>query len=262
MSKPIKILFIADIVGNPGFLIFEKLFPSLKKKYGADFCIANGENLTEGKGVNDKDVNKLFLLGIDIITSGNHVWDTFKSVKVLNTDKRVLRPLNYPRGNPGVGSAIIENNNGLKLGVLNLQGRTFMPPLDNPFFLAIDEIKKLKHSTPLIFVDFHAEATAEKIAMGWHLDGKVCAVIGTHTHVQTADERVLPNGTAYITDAGMTGPYDSVIGMKKEVALHRFLYSTNRKYELASENLRLCGVLITVNSESNKAESIERINLP
>ena len=262
MSKKVKILFIADIVGNPGFQIFEKLFPSLKKKYSPDFCIANGENLTEGRGVTDQDVGKLFLTGIDIITSGNHIWDTFKSVKVLKNDSRVLRPANYPKGNAGKGSSIITAKNEIKLGVLNLQGRTFMQAIDNPFQVALDEIRTLKQSTPLIFVDFHAEATSEKIAMGLYLDGKVSAVVGTHTHVQTADERILPKGTACITDAGMTGPYDSVIGMKKDVALHRFLYSTNRKYELASENLRLCGVCITIDLETNKAESIERINLP
>ncbi len=262
MPKKVKILFIADIVGNPGFQIFEKLFPLLQRKYSPDFCIANGENLTEGKGVTDQDVSKLFLMGIDIITSGNHVWDTFKSVKVLKNDTRVLRPANYPKGNPGIGSSVISGKNEIKLGVLNLQGRTFMQAIDNPFQVALEEIRKLKQSTPLIFVDFHAEATAEKIAMGWHLDGRVSAVVGTHTNVQTADERILPKGTACITDAGMTGPYDSVIGMKKEVALHRFIYSTNRKYELASANLRLCGVSIIIDMEANKAESIERINLP
>jgi metallophosphoesterase (TIGR00282 family) len=207
-------------------------------------------------------VSKLLLMGIDLITSGNHIWDTFKSVKVLKTDNRVLRPANYPRGNPGVGSGIVTNKNGLNLGVLNLQGRIFMTPTDNPFAVGLEEIRKLKKNAQIVFVDFHAEATAEKIAMGWHLDGKVSAVVGTHTHVQTADERILTKGTAYLTDAGMTGAVDSVIGMSKAVALHRFVYSTNMKYEIASENLRFCGVAISVDPETGKALAIERINLP
>ena len=262
MSNTATILFIADIVGGPGVQIVEKMLPSLRKKYCVDFCLANGENLHEGKGVSEKDVSKLLLMGIDLITSGNHIWDTFKSVKVLKTDNRVLRPANYPRGNPGVGSGIVTNKNGLNLGVLNLQGRIFMTPTDNPFAVGLEEIRKLKKNSQIVFVDFHAEATAEKIAMGWHLDGKVSAVVGTHTHVQTADDRILTKGTAYITDAGMTGAVDSVIGMSKAVALHRFVYSTNMKYEVARDNLRFCGVVISVDPETGKALSIERINLP
>ena len=262
MSSPATILFVADIVGEPGMQIVEKMLPSLRDKHSVDFCLANGENLHEGKGVSEKDVSKLLLMGFDLITSGNHIWDTFRSVNVLKDDTRVLRPANYPKGNPGAGSGIITNKNGLSLGVLNLQGRIFMAPTDNPFAIALEEIKKLRKETPLVFVDFHAEATAEKIAMGWHLDGKVSAVIGTHTHVQTADDRILTKGTAYLTDAGMTGAIDSVIGMRKEVALHRFLYSTNKKYELARENLRFCGVVVRVDPDTGNAIAIERINLP
>jgi metallophosphoesterase (TIGR00282 family) len=262
MPDQTNILFIADIVGEPGLQITEKLLPGLLKKYNIDFCIANGENVTEGKGISDRELARLLTMNIDIVTSGNHIWDTFKSVNVLKKDRRVLRPANYPKGNPGIGYTILENKKGNKLGIINLQGRTFLPPIDSPFTIALDLIQQIRRQTPLILVDFHAEATAEKMTMGWYLDGKVSAVIGTHTHVQTADERILPNGTAFITDAGMTGAMDSVIGMKKEVAFHRFLYSTSQKYELATENLHFCGLIVTVNNETGKAERIERINLP
>ncbi|HDL17905.1 MAG TPA: TIGR00282 family metallophosphoesterase [Bacteroidetes bacterium] len=257
-----NLLFIADIVGEPGLQITEKLLPGLMKKYNVDFCIVNGENVTEGKGINDQDLATLINLRVDVITSGNHIWDTFKSVNTLKKDNRILRPANYPKGNPGIGHKVIENSKGIKLGVLNLQGRIFMTPIDNPFAVALEKIQILKKQTNLIFIDFHAEATAEKITMGWYLDGKVSAVVGTHTHVQTADERIFPQGTAFITDAGMTGAIDSVIGMKKEVALHRFMYSTNQKYQVAKENLHFCGVVITIDNETGKSVSIERINLP
>lgn len=262
MPEKINILFIADIVGEPGMQITEKLLPSLLKKYNIDFCIANGENVTDGKGLCDKDLSRLINMDIDILTSGNHIWDTFKSVNILKQDRRVLRPANYPKGNPGFGSNIIENKKGIKLGVINIQGRTFMAPIDNPFNIVMENIHQIRQQTQLIFVDFHAEASAEKVAMGWHLDGKVGAVVGTHTHIQTADERILPKGTAYITDAGMTGAMDSVIGMKKEVALHRFIYLTNQKYEVARENLRFCGLAITLDVDTGKALKITRINLP
>ena len=262
MVENINILFVADIVGEPGMQISEKLMPNLFKKYKIDFCVVNGENVTEGKGLSDKDLGRLLSMNVDIITSGNHIWDTFKSVNTLRKDKRVLRPANYPSGNPGIGSTIIENKKGQKLGIINIQGRTFMAPIDNPFTVVNEKIKYILRQTPNIIVDFHAEATAEKVAMGWYLDGKASAVIGTHTHIQTADERILPKQTAYITDAGMTGAMDSVIGMKKEVALHRFLYSTNQKYELARENLRFCGLHIELEKDTGKALKIERINLP
>lgn len=262
MPKSLNILFVADIVGEPGMQILQGMLKSVKQKYNIDFCVANGENVCEGRGVSDKDLSGLLTAGVDLVTSGNHIWDTFKSVRVLREDTRILRPANYPSGNPGVGSGIIRNKDGAALGVINIQGRIFMMPIDNPFSIVHREIDKIRKETPLILVDFHAEATAEKIAMGWHLDGKVGVVIGTHTHVQTADERLLPKGTAYITDAGMTGSIDSVIGMSTDVALHRFLYSTNRKYELARENLRFCGVFVALDSDSGKARKIERINLP
>ena len=262
MPKIINILFIADIVGQPGITITEKLLRSLKEKHHVEFCIANGENAHRGKGISDKIARHLMFLEIDIITSGNHIWDGKDSTSVLNNHRYLLRPLNYPVNNPGRGSIVWTAADQIKIGVVNLQGRTFMSPLDDPFTVGLREIQRIGEETKIIIVDFHAEATAEKMALGWYLDGKVSAVIGTHTHVQTADERILPNGTAYITDVGMTGAFDSVIGMKKEIAIHRFLYQTPRKYEIAGDNLHLCGAVISVNRETGKAVGIERIKIP
>jgi len=262
MSKIIHILFVADIVGQPGITITEKLLPSLKQKYHIEFCIANGENASGGKGISDKIVRHLKSLGVDVITSGNHIWDRKDSSQVLNNHRYLLRPLNYPASTPGYGSIVFVTANQTKIGVVNLQGRTFMQPLDNPFTVGLREIQRINKDTKISIVDFHAEASAEKATLGWYLDGKVSAVIGTHTHVQTADERILPNGTAYITDVGMTGPFDSVIGMKKEIAIHRFLHQTPQKYEIAKDNLHLCAVVISVEQETGKAVDIERIIIP
>ena len=262
MPKIINILFIADIVGQPGITITEKLLRPLKEKHHIEFCIANGENAYRGKGISDKIARHLMFLEIDIITSGNHIWDGKDSTSVLNNHQYLLRPLNYPVNNPGRGSIVWTAADQIKIGVVNLQGRTFMSPLDDPFTVGLREIQRIGEETKIIIVDFHAEATAEKMALGWYLDGKVSAVIGTHTHVQTADERILPNGTAYITDVGMTGAFDSVIGMKKEIAIHRFLYQTPRKYEIAGDNLHLCGAVISVDRETGKAVGIERIMIP
>ncbi len=261
-TKEVNILFIADIVGKPGLEITSKLLPGLKEKYKIDFCIANGENGCEGKGLTVKLARTYFALGIDAITSGNHIWDNHDIYDSLDKDHRILRPANYPKGNIGKGSTIIENEQGLKLGVLNLQGRTFMFSIECPFATALEEIRKLRKQTKLIFVDFHAEASAEKIALGWYLDGKVSAVVGTHTHVPTADECLLEHGTAYLTDAGMTGPFDSVIGLRKDLAIKRFLLQSPVRYKPATGNLRFCSVLVTADSETGKASSIQRIMLP
>ena len=261
-SKKVKILFIADIVGKPGLEITTKLLPGLKQKHKVDFCIANGENGCEGKGLTAKIARNYFGIGIDVITSGNHIWDNWDIYDSLDSDSRILRPANYPEGNIGKGSTVFQNENGLKIGVLNLQGRTFMFQIDCPFRKALDEIRELQKQTNLIFVDFHAEASAEKIALGWYLDGKATAVVGTHTHVPTADERLLENGTAYLTDAGMTGPFDSVIGLKKELAIKRFIHQTPVRYKPAQHNLRFCSVLITADLKTGKATAIERIMLP
>lgn len=261
-AREIKVLFIADIVGKPGLEITTKLLPGIKEKYKIDLCIANGENGCEGKGLTAKLARIYYSLGIDVITSGNHIWDNRDIYDSLNTDPRIIRPLNYPEGNHGKGSTIIELADGLTIGVLNLQGRTFMFPIDCPFRKGADEIRRLQKSTNIIIVDFHAEASAEKIALGWYFDGKVSAVIGTHTHVPTADERVLPGGTAYITDAGMTGPFDSVIGLQRDLAIRRFMNQTPVRYKPATENLRFCGLVISIDRESGKATNIERLFLP
>ncbi len=262
MSKEIRILFIADIVGKPGLEILTRLLPGLLEKHKVDFCIANGENGCEGKGLTAKLARTYFSLGVNVITSGNHIWDNRDIYELMKTDPRILRPSNYPEGNRGKGSAVVEIDDGLKIAVLNLQGRTFMFSIDCPFRKGAEEVRRLQKETNIIFVDFHAEASAEKIALGWYLDGKVSALVGTHTHVPTADERILPAGTAYITDAGMTGPFDSVIGLQTDLAIRRFMYQTPVRYRPAQENIRLCGVLVGIDPETGKANSIERISLP
>jgi hypothetical protein len=261
-DNDLNVLFIADIVGRPGLEIATKLTPGLKEKHKIDLCIANGENGCEGKGLTQAIARQYFSLGIDVITSGNHIWDNRDIYEMLANNNRILRPLNYPEGNYGIGSTIVEIADGLKVAVVNLQGRTFMYSIDCPFKKGLTEVRRLAKDTNIIIVDFHAEATAEKVAMGWYLDGKVSAVIGTHTHVPTADERVLPEGTAYITDVGMTGPFDSVIGLKKEIAIKRFLHQTPERYKPADGNLRFCAAVISIARDSGKATRIERINLP
>jgi metallophosphoesterase (TIGR00282 family) len=261
-SSKINVLFVADIVGKPGRDITARMLPGLLRKHDVDFCVANGENAADGKGITPREFFELRQMGIDVITGGNHIWDKKEGHKLLGEQSQLLRPLNYPADNLGLGSGVYELRRGEKLGVINLQGRTFMYPIDCPFRLGKQEAERLRPQTRLILVDFHAEATAEKQAMFWHLDGLVSAVIGTHTHVQTADERVLPNGTAVITDAGMTGPADSVIGLNRRVALRRFLMGTPQRYEIADENLRFNAVLINLDVQSGQATSIQRLNLP
>lgn len=261
-KKEIKVLFVADIVGKPGLEISSKLIPIIKDKYKIDFCIANGENGCQGKGLTQKIARQYFNLGIDLITSGNHIWDNRDIYDLLKKNERIIRPLNYPEGNYGTGSTVVQLANKLSVGVINLQGRTFMFSIDCPFRKGLDEVKRLRKTTKVIIVDFHAEATAEKMAMGWFLDGKVSAVIGTHTHVPTADERILPQGTAYLTDAGMTGPFDSVIGLQKELAIKRFLHQTPVRYRPAEDNLRFCAVVISIDCATGLSTHIERLFLP
>jgi metallophosphoesterase (TIGR00282 family) len=257
----INILFIGDIIGKPGLSMVETWLPGLKKKHKTDFVIANGENAADGKGCTVKEGEFLFNLGVDVITGGNHTWDRFQSQDYLKVEPRSLRPLNYPRGTRGNGYFIAETEKW-KIAVLNLQGRTFMPAIDCPFRSAEWVLSRFKDETKIIIVDFHAEATAEKIAMSSFLDGKISCLIGTHTHIQTSDERILPGGTAFITDVGMTGPYDSIIGMKVQPALNRFLYQTPQKYETAKDNVHLCGIFLKVDQETGKALEIERILFP
>lgn len=257
----INILFIGDIVGEPGLNIVQMYLPSLQKKYRADVIIANGENLSDGKGCTEKEAKILFELGVNVITGGNHTWDKHQSQEYLKKEQRVIRPLNYPKGTHGNGYFIYDSSKG-RVAVINLQGRSYMSPIDCPFRTAEWVLQKIKAETKVIIVDMHAEATAEKISLAYFLDGKVSAVIGTHTHVQTADERIFPNGTGYITDCGMTGPYDSVIGMKIEAAINRFLYQTPQKYQTATDNVHLTGLFLKVNSDTGKTVEIERIFIP
>ena len=256
-----KILFIGDIVGRGGRKAVEELLPRIEKEKGVSFSLANGENAAGGTGITPKIMDQLFSLGIDIITSGNHLWDKKDIIPLIDKEKRLLRPANYPPGVPGFGSTVAETANGLKIGVINLCGRVFMSALDCPFRVAEREIKKLKKETLLIIVDIHAEATSEKIAMGWFLDGRVSAVIGTHTHVQTADEGILPHGTAYITDIGMTGSANSVIGVKTDLILRRFLTQLPVRFEPAEEDIQLSGIVLDLDPSTGKANSIERIQM-
>ncbi|MBI5773128.1 MAG: YmdB family metallophosphoesterase, partial [Verrucomicrobia bacterium] len=216
-----KILFIGDIVGEPGRRAVKTLVPKLRARHGLDVVVANGENSAGGSGITPDTAAEIYSAGVDIITTGDHLWDQKEVIGLLTDEPRFVRPLNYPPGTPGQGSAVWQVKGRPAVAVVNVQGRTFMPPLENPFWRVRPEVERLRELTPIILVDMHAEATSEKIALARMLDGQVSAVIGTHTHVQTADDRILPGGTAYITDSGMTGPHDSVIGVEKEAVLTR-----------------------------------------
>jgi len=255
-----KILFIADIVGEEIVDIIFDILPRIKNKYQIDFVIANVENLDKGKGILAKQIERMKNNGIDCLTSGNHIWEPRKRDVLIKYAGYLLRPLNYPEGNIGVGSTVITSKNGKKIAIINAQGRSFLYSINCPFTAVMKEVRRLRSETPNIIIDFHAEATAEKQAMGWYLDGKVTAVLGTHTHVQTADERILNNGTAYITDAGMCGPFDSVIGMDTEKAINRFILQTHIYYSIAKDNLRFNGVVLSIDPESGKADTIHRLN--
>jgi 2',3'-cyclic-nucleotide 2'-phosphodiesterase len=257
----LNLLFVGDIVGKPGMDLVQAWLPSLIQKYKADIVIVNGENSSDGKGCTEKEGKVLFDLGVNVITGGNHTWDKHQSQDYLKKEPRVLRPFNYPKGTYGNGYIIVETPKG-KVAVLNMQGRTFMATIDCPFKAAEWVLTKLRSETNMIFLDFHAEATAEKIAMVNYLDGKISAMVGTHTHVQTSDERIFPNGTGYITDVGMTGPYDSVIGMKTQAAINRFIFQTPQKYETAENDSHLCGIYFKINTETGKTQEIEKITFP
>lgn len=258
---PVKILFIGDIVGGPGRQAVTRELHRLIDRYRVDLVIANGENAAGGFGITEEKARELFSLGIDVLTSGNHVWDKKESYPYLRREERLVRPANYPPETIGRGSTLVRTAGGVAIGILNLEGRVFMNSLDCPFRTAEREIAQLKQYTNIVVVDFHAEATSEKVALGWHLDGKVSAVIGTHTHVQTADERILPGGTAYMTDAGMTGSFDSVIGVKKELAIERFLTQMPVRFDVAKKDIRLNGAAIEIDETSGSALSIERISI-
>ena len=262
-----KILFIGDIVGQPGRRAVAELVPKLRERLALDFVIANGENSAGGSGITPKTAGEIFSAGVDVITTGDHLWDQKEVMELLANEKRFLRPLNYPPGTPGQGSAIFEVQSpeskvqsSISIAVLNAQGRTFMPPLENPFLLALDEVKRLRERTKIIFVDFHAEATSEKIALARILDGQVSAVVGTHTHVQTADEQIFPGGTAYLTDAGFTGPHESVLGREIEPVLKRFLTGMPQRFEVAKDRVLLHGAVIEIDDASGKAVKIQRVS--
>lgn len=260
--QTVRVLFIADVVGQAGCEILLRKVPKLKAFYKTDVIIANGENANNnGKGITHNIAKRFFECGVDLITGGNHSWENKKVHELFETEPRVLRPANYPEGNPGRGVSFIQLGNDTELAVINLQGRTFLYPIQCPFLVADRILDEVNKRTNLILVDFHAEATAEKIALGWYLDGRVSGVIGTHTHVQTADERILPQGTAYITDVGMTGAHDSVIGTKIDNAIRRFIFQTPLAFQIASENPRLCGVILDINAANGKAEAITRISV-
>jgi 2',3'-cyclic-nucleotide 2'-phosphodiesterase len=254
-----NILFIGDIVGSPGREAIKKLVASLNQEYAVDFVIANAENASGGSGITSRVAAELFSSGVDVLTSGDHIWKKSEIFALINQEERILRPLNFPSGAPGRGAAVFKSKNGLKAGVINVNGRVFMEALDCPFKTALKAAEELAKETKIIIVDIHAEATSEKIALGWYLDGKVSAVLGTHTHIQTADEKILPKGTAYITDVGMTGPYDSVIGRRVEDVLTRFLSSIPVKFEVAQDNIQLHGALVEIDEGTGKARAILRV---
>ena len=255
-----KILLVGDIVGRPGRELVRKGLRALIDHHGADFVIANAENAAAGFGLT-RDLGETILeSGVDVMTSGNHIWDKKEVLEYIQAEPRLLRPANYPAGAPGHGACVAQTGDGRAVGVINIMGRVFMTPIDDPFAVVRREIDAIRHRTRVIIVDFHAEATSEKAAMGWHLDGKVTAVIGTHTHVQTADERVLPNGTAYLTDVGMTGPHDSIIGMDRDGSLARFLTGMPSRFEPATGNPRLNGVLVDADDRTGRATAITRVS--
>lgn len=260
--RPFHLLFIGDVVGHVGLRELLRQLPTLIERYSADAVVVNGENIVHGKGLAEEEAKQLFDAGVHCITTGNHVWENWKSRTLLSSNPHVLRPLNYPSENPGRGWSHVTLPGGRTFGVIQIQGRVFMQPIDDPFKAVDDAIAQLKPRTSIIMVDFHADATAEAVAMGWHLDGRVSAVLGTHTHIQTADGTILPGGTAYITDVGMTGPYDSVIGMQKEVALKRMRLQTAHKYETAEYGVRVCGAHVLIDEVSGEAVQIDVFQSP
>jgi len=253
-----KILFIGDIVGSAGREIIKEGLGKIREREKIDFVIANAENAAGGSGLTVRVVEELLASNIDCITSGDHIWSKKDILKIIDIEPRLLRPANYPAGVRGTGSTILSTKDGIKVGILNLQGRVFMNPIECPFRVASFEIERMKKEVDIIVVDIHAEATSEKQALGHWLDGKVSAVLGTHTHTQTADERVLPQGTAYITDVGMTGPFESVLGRTIDSVLQRFLTSTPVRMDVAEDDLRIQGAIIEVDESNSKANFIKR----
>jgi len=256
-----NLLFIGDIFGEAGRLAVRTLLPDLKKERRLDFVVANGENVAHGKGITPKGAEQLFAAGVDVITTGNHAFDQADSLDYFRRQSRLLRPENYPGGSPGKGHAVAEVYAGIRVAVVNLIGRIHMEPADCPFAAVDRVLADLQGKADIIFVDMHAEATSETRAMGWHLDGRVAAVLGSHTHVQTADEEILPQGTAYLTDVGMTGPYRSVIGMKVDNVLRKFRFGIKSRFEPADGDPRLCAAVVEIEESTGLARKIERLQV-
>lgn len=260
----LRILFIGDIIGSPGRSAVKKALPEMKQQYNPNFIIANGENLAGGLGITPDTAKEILNLGVDLLTTGNHIWDKKEIIEYIDSDERILRPANYPKGTPGKGFTIIKRaffQQEILIAVINLSGRVFMESLDNPFIISHEILPLIQEETKIIILDFHAEATSEKIAMGRYLDGKVSAVLCTHTHVQTADETIFPGGTAYITDVGMTGPIDSVIGIKKDLVIKKFLTQMPVRFDVPNGDVLLCAVIVDIDTISGHAVNIERISI-
>jgi 2',3'-cyclic-nucleotide 2'-phosphodiesterase len=255
-----RILFVGDIVGRPGRELIRHGLRGIVEHHQIDAVIANAENAAAGFGITREIGDQLLEWGIDVMTSGNHIWDKKEALDYIGVEPRLLRPANFPAGAPGRGSYLLRTRENVSIGIVNVMGRVFMVSIDDPFAVVLREIEALRERARIIFVDFHAEATSEKIAMGWHLDGRATAVVGTHTHVQTADERLLPKGTAYLTDVGMTGPHDSIIGVEVSAALGRFLTAMPQKFETATGNPRLNAVIIDADEATGLATGIERLS--
>lgn len=259
---PVNILFIGDVVGEPGRRAVQKLVPRLRQQRQLSVVIANGENAAGGSGLTVATAGDLFDAGVDVITMGDHLWDQKEIVELLKKEPRLVRPLNYPPDTQGHGSCLVQLKEQPPMAVVNVQGRTFMPDLENPFSCVQQEVRRLRTITPCIFVDIHAEATSEKIAMARMLDGQVSAVVGTHTHVQTADEQIFPGGTAFLCDAGFTGPHESVLGREIEPVIKRFITCEPQRFPVAKGRIMLQGVVITIDPQSGRAQSIQRISEP
>jgi metallophosphoesterase (TIGR00282 family) len=256
----VRILFIGDVIGGPGRRILRDYLDMVKQQYAPDLTIANGENLAGGLGATPQLIREISTYGVQVVTMGNHTWrraDMLKGIEMLDN---VVRPANYPPSSPGEGSIVYELDGDRRVAIFNLVGRVYMDPNDCPFRRGLEIARTLREETPIVILDMHAEATSEKAAIAWYLDGKVSAVLGTHTHVQTADERILPQGTAYITDVGLTGPHDSIIGMKQEQVLTRFVTGIHSRYEVADQNLQLDGVVVDVDDLTGQALHIERVS--
>ncbi|MDP8234421.1 MAG: TIGR00282 family metallophosphoesterase [Candidatus Saelkia tenebricola] len=254
-----KVLFIGDIVGRVGREIIGELLPKIRKREDINFVVANAENAAAGSGLTIKVVEELLSYRIDCITSGDHIWSKKDILGIIDTEPRLLRPANYPKGVSGVGSVVLKTEQGIAIGVLNLQGRVFMNPIECPFRVGLEEVEKLQEKTSIIIVDIHAEATSEKQALGHWLNGKVSAVLGTHTHVTTADEKILSDGTAFISDVGMTGPFYSVLGRTVDSVLKRFLTATPVRMDVATEDARIQAVLVEIDESTGKARDIKRV---